>query len=80
MKRVECFVKRWNYSYAESLRMVADRVRNPLVESLLNRFGNSIEAGIPDEAFLTEELETVRNVYLLRMGISQDISYAHNRL
>ncbi|MBO7388757.1 MAG: archaellar assembly protein FlaJ [Methanomicrobium sp.] len=63
MKRVECFVKRWNYSYAESLRMVADRVRNPLVESLLNRFGNSIEAGIPDEEFLTEELETVRNVY-----------------
>lgn len=63
MKRVECFVKRWNYSYSEGLRIVADRVRNPLVESLLNRFGNSIESGVPDEEFLTEELGTIRNVY-----------------
>ena len=63
MKRVECFVKRWNYSYSEGLSIVAERARNPLVESLLNRFGNSIEAGIPDQEFLNEELGTVRNVF-----------------
>jgi flagellar protein FlaJ len=63
MKRVECFVKRWNYSYAEALLLVADRVRNEMLESLFNRFGNSIESGVPDEEFLTSELGTVRNVY-----------------
>jgi len=63
MKRVECFVKRWNYSYAEALLLVADRLRNDLLKSLLNRFGNSISSGVPDEEFLTSELGTVRNVY-----------------
>ncbi len=63
MKRVECFVKRWNYSYAEALLLVADRVRNDLLESLLNRFGNSIESGVPDEEVIRSELGTVRNVY-----------------
>ncbi|WOF15618.1 archaellar assembly protein FlaJ [Methanoplanus sp. FWC-SCC4] len=63
IKRVECFVKRWNYSYAEGLRVVAERARNPLVESLLNRFGNSIESGVPDNIFLNEELGTVRNIF-----------------
>lgn len=63
MKRVECFVKRWNYSYAEALLLVADRVRNGMLESLLNRFGNSIDSGVPDEEFLKSELGTVRNVY-----------------
>lgn len=63
MKRVECFVKRWNYSYAEALFLVADRTRNDILQSLLNRFGNSIESGVPDEEFLQSELGTVRNVY-----------------
>lgn len=63
IKRVECFVKRWNYSYAESLRLVAERVRNQILQSLLNRFGNSIESGVPDEEFLRSELATIRNVY-----------------
>lgn len=63
MKRVECFVKRWNYSYAEALLLVADRLRNDMLESLLNRFGNSIDSGVPDEEFLASELGTIRNVY-----------------
>ena len=63
VKRVECFVKRWNYSYAEGLRMVAERVHNRVLASLFNRYGNSIESGVPDPEFLHLELATTRSVF-----------------
>ena len=61
--KVEFFVKRWNYSYVEGLTAVAERTKNELMQSLLNRYSNSIESGVPDEDFLTRELATVRSVY-----------------
>ena len=63
MAKVEFFVKRWNYSYVESLTTIAERVNNKMVQSMLNRFANSIESGVPDEDFLTRELATIRSVY-----------------
>ena len=61
--KVEHFVKRWNYSYAEGLKIVAEKTRNDALKSLLNRYGNAIESGIPDEDFLERELETMRTIY-----------------
>lgn len=61
--KVEFFVKRWNYSYVEALTAVAERTKNQLLQSMLNRYSNSIESGVPDEDFLERELSTVRSVY-----------------
>ncbi len=61
--KVEFFVKRWNYSYVEGLTAVAERTKNELLQSMLNRYSNSIESGVPDEDFLSRELATVRSVY-----------------
>lgn len=61
--KVEFFVKRWNYSYVEALTAVAERTKNKLLASMLNRYSNSIESGVPDEDFLNRELATVRSVY-----------------
>ena len=61
--KVEHFVKRWNYSYAEGLKIVAEKARNESLKSLLNRYANAIESGVPDEDFLERELETIRSVY-----------------
>ncbi len=61
--KVEFFVKRWNYSYVEALTAVAERTKNTLLQSMLNRYSNSIESGVPDEDFLSRELSTVRSVY-----------------
>ncbi len=61
--KVEFFVKRWNYSYVEALTVVAERTKNKLLQSMLNRYSNSIESGVPDEDFLNRELSTVRSVY-----------------
>jgi flagellar protein FlaJ len=61
--KVEHFVKRWNYSYAEGLKIVAEKTRNESLRSLLNRYANAIESGVPDEDFLERELETIQSVY-----------------
>ncbi len=61
--KVEFFVKRWNYSYVEALTAVAERTQNKLLASMLNRYSNSIESGVPDEDFLNRELATVRSIY-----------------
>jgi len=61
--KVEHFVKRWNYSYAEGLKIVAEKAKNPTLKSLMNRYANAIESGVPDEDFLDRELETIRSVY-----------------
>ena len=61
--KVQRLVRGWNYSYAEGLRIVAEQVRNDTLKSMLNRYANSTDAGIPDDAFIETELSTVRNIY-----------------
>jgi flagellar protein FlaJ len=61
--KIETYVKKWNYSYAEALSIVADRTNNAILQSMLNRYANAIESGVPDEDFLKNELSTVRSVY-----------------
>ncbi|MFZ1898116.1 archaellar assembly protein FlaJ [Methanoregula sp.] len=70
--KVDMFVKKWNYSYSESMMIVAGRTQNDILRSMLNRYANAIDSGIPDENFLTNELSTVRNVYRnqLEQGMS----------
>lgn len=61
--KIEFFVKRWNYSYVSALGILAERVKNDMLRSMLNRYANSIESGVPDEDFLVRELGTIRTVY-----------------
>ncbi len=63
IQRVEFFVKRWNYSYVEGLAIIAEKAKNDMLRSMLHRYGNSIESGVPDEDFLTRELATIRSVF-----------------
>ncbi len=61
--RVQRMVKGWNYSYAEAMRLVADRTRDETLRSMLNRYANAIDSGVPDDDFITTELFTIRNIY-----------------
>jgi flagellar protein FlaJ len=61
--KVDTFVKKWSYSYSEALTIVAERAQNPILQSMLHRYANAIESGVPDDDFLTGELSTVRTVY-----------------
>ncbi|MGA2913094.1 MAG: archaellar assembly protein FlaJ [Methanoregula sp.] len=61
--KVDLFVKKWNYSYSEALGIVADRTNNTILKSMLNRYANAIDSGVPDDDFLKNELSTVRSVY-----------------
>ena len=61
--KVETYVKKWSYSYTEGLLIVAERTRNTILQSMLNRYANAIESGVPDDDFLSNELSTVRSVY-----------------
>jgi len=61
--KVEFFVKRWNYSYVQALTIIAERTHNEMLRSMMDRYANSIESGVPDEDFLTRELSTIRSVY-----------------
>jgi flagellar protein FlaJ len=63
IEKVDTFAKKWGFSYAESLSIVAERVNNTNLKSMLNRYSNAIESGVPDEDFLNNELSTVRAVY-----------------
>jgi flagellar protein FlaJ len=64
IKKVNILTMGWGFSYKESLEITADRVKNPLIKSLFNRFSNSIDSGVPDEEFLSNELVTTRMVYV----------------
>jgi flagellar protein FlaJ len=61
--KVDTYVQKWAYSYSESLSIVADRATNPILKSMLSRYANAIESGVPDDNFLKNELSTVRSVY-----------------
>ncbi|MGA2918953.1 archaellar assembly protein FlaJ [Methanoregula sp.] len=61
--KVDTYVKKWGYSYSEALSIVAERTNNTNLQSMLNRYANAIESGVPDDDFLKNELATVRSVY-----------------
>ncbi len=63
VEKVQNYVVRWNYSYVEALLIVAERIQNEMLQSMFNRYANSIESGVPDEDFLSKELGTIRSVY-----------------
>jgi len=76
IEKVDTFVKKWSYSYSEALGMVAERTNNEILRSMLNRYSNAIEYGVPDEDFLKNELSTVRTVY--RSQIEQGLKLLKN--
>ncbi len=61
--RVQRLVSGWGYSYAGALRVIAEKCRNVTLESMLNRYANSIDSGVPDDDFIVTELSTVREIY-----------------
>jgi flagellar protein FlaJ len=61
--KVDTLVKKWSYSYSEGLSIVAERTNNIVLKSMLNRYANAIDSGVPDEDFLRNELSTVKSVY-----------------
>ena len=63
LTKVDLFVKKWHYSYSETLGIVAERTNNVILKSMLNRYANAIDSGVPDDDFLKNELSTVRSVY-----------------
>ncbi|MCK9581230.1 MAG: archaellar assembly protein FlaJ [Methanoregula sp.] len=71
LERVDLYVKKWGYSYSESLSIVAEKVNNVTLKSMLNRYANSIDTGVPDDDFLKNELATIRSVY--RSQVEQGI-------
>ncbi|OPY35389.1 MAG: flagellar assembly protein J [Methanoregula sp. PtaU1.Bin051] len=61
--KVDTFVKKWSFSYSESLSIVAERTTNPTLQNMLMRYANAIESNVPDDEFLSQELNTIRSVY-----------------
>lgn len=61
--KVDTYVKKWGYSYAEGLSIVAERIKNPILQSFLSRYANAIDSSVPDDEYLNNELSTVRSVY-----------------
>jgi len=61
--KVELFVKRWNFSYSQAMEVIAAKVRNDMLRSMMNRYANSIMSGVPDEDFISRELITIRSIY-----------------
>ncbi len=61
--KVDTLARKWGYSYAESLSIVAERTNNVILRSMLNRYSNAIDSGVPDDDFLKNELTTVRTVF-----------------
>jgi flagellar protein FlaJ len=61
--KVDTYVKKWGYSYAEGLSIVAERISNPILKSFMSRYANAIDSSVPDDEYLKNELSTVRSVY-----------------
>ncbi len=61
--KADILVKRWGYSYVEALVNVGKKIENEMLYSMVNRYANAIESGVPDNDYLNRELETIRSVY-----------------
>ncbi|MDO8840982.1 MAG: flagellar assembly protein FlaJ, partial [Methanocalculus sp.] len=63
IKKVEFFVKRWGYSYVQALSITAERLEQGVLKTLLNRFSNSMESGVPDQDFLDGEISSSMEIF-----------------
>ncbi len=63
IKKIEFFVKRFGYSYVQAITIVGERVENAILKTLLNRFGNAMESGVPDIDFLDGELSSSMEIF-----------------
>ena len=61
--KVQRLVAGWGQNYSSALRAVAERCRNTSLQSMLNRYANSIDSGVPDDDFITTELMSIRSIY-----------------
>ncbi len=61
--KVQRLVGGWGNSYAGALRAIAERCRNETLRSMLNRYANSIDSGVPDDDFIGTELSSIRSIY-----------------
>jgi flagellar protein FlaJ len=61
--KVQRLVGGWGHSYAGALRAVAERCRNDTLRSMLNRYANAIDSGVPDDDFIGTELSSIRSIY-----------------
>lgn len=61
--KVQRQVAGWGQSYAGGLRAIAERCRNATLKSMLNRYSNAIDSGVPDADFIATELSTIRSIY-----------------
>jgi len=61
--KADILVKRWGYSYVEALVIVGRKIENEMLFSMVNRYANAINSGVPDADYLTRELDTIRSVY-----------------
>ncbi len=48
---------------SESLGFVAERTKNAMLQMMLLRYSTAINSNIPDEDFLTNEINTVKSTY-----------------
>jgi Archaeal flagella assembly protein J len=63
IKKIEFFVKRFGYSYVQAITIVSERVENAILKTLLRRFGNAMESGVPDIDFLNGELSSSMEIF-----------------
>ncbi len=61
--QVQRLVAGWGQSYAGALRAIAERCHNTTLQSMLNRYANSIDSGVPDDDFIETELSSIRSIY-----------------
>ncbi|MDD4566378.1 flagellar assembly protein J [Methanoculleus chikugoensis] len=61
--KVQRLVAKWGQNYSSALRAIAERCRNATLQSMLNRYANSIDSGVPDDDFINTELSSIRSIY-----------------
>ena len=61
--KVQRLVAGWGQNYSSALRAIAERCRNGTLQSMLNRYANSIDSGVPDDDFIATELASIRSIY-----------------
>ncbi|VUT23813.1 MAG: flagellar assembly protein J [Candidatus Methanolliviera sp. GoM_oil] len=55
-------VQEWHYDYSAACNAVADKVKDNRTTDMLDRMGNAIKSGEPDEEFLMGELKTTQTI------------------
>ena len=60
IKYIARIVQDWNYDYATACEIESKNTKDETIKRTLERLGNAIKAGEPDEEFLTSELDTIQ--------------------